>query len=97
MWTQLTAKANSRKEKLLDSYDLQRFLNDHRDLLAWINSMLGLVSSEELANDVTGAEALIERHQVIDCFHLISVLRGKICTVLTMPCILIQVSSDLFG
>lgn len=23
-WTQLTAKANSRKEKLLDSYDLQR-------------------------------------------------------------------------
>lgn len=70
MWTQLTAKANSRKEKLLDSYDLQRFLNDHRDLLAWINSMLGLVSSEELANDVTGAEALIERHQVIDCFHL---------------------------
>ncbi|XP_060526882.1 spectrin alpha chain isoform X2 [Cylas formicarius] len=63
LWTQLTAKANSRKEKLLDSYDLQRFLNDHRDLLAWINSMLGLVSSEELANDVTGAEALIERHQ----------------------------------
>ncbi|KAL3280132.1 hypothetical protein HHI36_017636 [Cryptolaemus montrouzieri] len=62
-WTQLTAKANSRKEKLLDSYDLQRFLNDHRDLMAWINSMLGLVSSEELANDVTGAEALIERHQ----------------------------------
>ncbi|XP_017774793.1 PREDICTED: spectrin alpha chain isoform X2 [Nicrophorus vespilloides] len=64
-WTQLTAKANSRKEKLLDSYDLQRFLNDHRDLLAWINSMLGLVSSEELANDVTGAEALIERHQTL--------------------------------
>lgn len=64
LWTQITAKANSRKEKLLDSYDLQRFLNDHRDLLAWINSMLGLVSSEELANDVTGAEALIERHQV---------------------------------
>ncbi|XP_056641828.1 spectrin alpha chain isoform X2 [Diorhabda sublineata] len=63
LWTQLTAKANSRKEKLLDSYDLQRFLNDHRDLLAWINSMLVLVSSEELANDVTGAEALIERHQ----------------------------------
>ncbi|KAF7280660.1 alpha spectrin isoform X1 [Rhynchophorus ferrugineus] len=63
LWTQLTAKANSRKEKLLDAYDLQRFLNDHRDLLAWISSMLGLVSSEELANDVTGAEALIERHQ----------------------------------
>ncbi|KAK7794241.1 hypothetical protein R5R35_012555 [Gryllus longicercus] len=62
-WTQLTAKANGRKEKLLDSYDLQRFLSDYRDLMAWINSMLGLVSSDELASDVTGAEALLERHQ----------------------------------
>lgn len=77
LWTQLTAKANSRKEKLLDSYDLQRFLNDHRDLLAWINSMLGLVSSEELANDVTGAEALIERHQVIIVSH--SLYGPKVC------------------
>lgn len=25
-WTELTAKASSRKEKLLDSYDLQRYL-----------------------------------------------------------------------
>ena len=64
-WTQLTAKANSRKEKLLDSYDLQRFLSDYRDLMAWINSMMGLVASEELASDVTGAEALLERHQVL--------------------------------
>ncbi|XP_044259625.1 spectrin alpha chain isoform X3 [Tribolium madens] len=63
LWTQLTAKANNRKEKLLDSYDLQRFLNDHRDLMAWMNSMLGLVTSTELASDVTGSEALIERHQ----------------------------------
>ncbi|XP_044730361.1 spectrin alpha chain isoform X3 [Chrysoperla carnea] len=62
-WTQLTAKANARKERLLDSYDLQRFLSDYRDLMAWINSMMTLVSSEELANDVTGAEALLERHQ----------------------------------
>lgn len=64
-WTQLTLKANSRKEKLLDSYDLQRFLSDYRDLMSWINSMMGLVSSDELASDVTGAEALLERHQVI--------------------------------
>lgn len=63
-WQQLQAKAQTRKEKLLDSYDLQRFLSDYRDLIAWINSMMGLVTSEELANDVTGAEALIERHQV---------------------------------
>lgn len=64
MWNQITTKALSRKERLLDSYDLQRFLSDYRDLMAWISSMMGLVTSEELANDVTGAEALIERHQV---------------------------------
>ncbi len=63
-WVQITAKANSRKEKLLDSYDLQRFLSDYRDLMSWINSMMSLVSSDELASDVTGAEALLERHQV---------------------------------
>lgn len=67
-WTQLTVKANSRKEKLLDSYDLQKFLADYRDLMSWINSMMGLVSSDELATDVTGAEALLERHQVRFCF-----------------------------
>lgn len=63
-WTQLTARANSRKEKLLDSYDLQRFLSDYRDLMSWIGSMMGLVSSDELASDITGAEALLERHGV---------------------------------
>lgn len=63
-WKNLTQKANARKEKLLDSYDLQRFLADYRDLMSWIASMKSLVSSEELANDVTGAEALLERHQV---------------------------------
>lgn len=38
----------------------------HRDLMSWINGIRGLVSSEELAKDVTGAEALLERHQVPD-------------------------------
>ncbi|XP_054158910.1 spectrin alpha chain-like isoform X2 [Oppia nitens] len=62
-WSQLTGKANARKEKLLDSYDLQRFLADYRDLQSWINSMMALVASDEMAADVTGAEALLERHQ----------------------------------
>ncbi|KAL3872184.1 hypothetical protein ACJMK2_040130 [Sinanodonta woodiana] len=64
MWNELTSKADARKAKLLDSYDLQRFLSDYRDLTSWINSMMSLVSSEELAKDVTGAEALLERHQM---------------------------------
>ncbi|KAJ8300491.1 hypothetical protein KUTeg_022010 [Tegillarca granosa] len=65
MWNTLTAKAQARKAKLLDSYDLQRFLSDYRDLTSWINSMMSLVSSDELAKDVTGAEALLERHQAV--------------------------------
>lgn len=35
-WTQLTAKANARKEKLLDSYDLQRFLADYRYVAVYV-------------------------------------------------------------
>ncbi|KAK7065236.1 Spectrin alpha chain, non-erythrocytic 1 [Halocaridina rubra] len=62
-WTQVTKKANARREKLLDSYDFQRFLSNYRDLSSWITSMMGLVSLDELANDVTAAEALKERHQ----------------------------------
>lgn len=62
-WTTLNVKANERKEKLLDSYDLQRFLADYRDLMSWIGGMKSLIQSNELANDVTGAEALLERHQ----------------------------------
>merc|ERR1719273_2575870 len=63
MWSSLNSKAMLRKEKLLESYDLQRFLSDFRDLMSWISSMKGLIESDELATDVTGAEALLERHQ----------------------------------
>ena len=38
--------------------------------MSWVNSMKTLVSSDELANDVTGAEALLERHQVINLLML---------------------------
>merc|ERR1719211_183275 len=62
-WVQIQSKAMARKEKLLDSYDLQRFLSDYRDLMSWVTSMKGLIASDELASDVTGAEALLERHQ----------------------------------
>lgn len=34
--------------------------------MSWINGIRGLVSSDELAKDVTGAEALLERHQVLN-------------------------------
>ncbi len=62
-WKELNATALQRKEKLLDSYDFQRFLSDYRDLMSWIDGMKSLINSEELATDVTVAEALLERHQ----------------------------------
>ncbi len=47
----------------MDSHDLQRFLGDYRALAGWIYSTNALVSSDELAKDMGGAELLLERHQ----------------------------------
>ena len=52
-----------RKQALDESYFLHRFLADFRDLVSWINDMKAIVSADELAKDVAGAEALLERHQ----------------------------------
>jgi spectrin alpha len=62
-WQSLTAKAKERREKLEESYALHRFLSDFRDLVSWINDMKAIISADELAKDVAGAEALLERHQ----------------------------------
>lgn len=62
-WLSLTAKAKERREKLEESYALHRFLADFRDLVSWINDMKAIISADELAKDVAGAEALLERHQ----------------------------------
>lgn len=46
-----------------DSYSLHRFLSEYRDLVNWINDMKQIISADDLAKDVAGAEALLERHQ----------------------------------
>ena len=35
----------------------------HRDLMSWISDTKTIISADDLAKDVTGAEALLERHQ----------------------------------
>lgn len=62
-WSTLTSKAQERRRRLDDSYYLHRFLSDFRDLISWINDMRAIISADELAKDVAGAEALLERHQ----------------------------------
>lgn len=44
-------------------YRLQRFTADFRDLTSWVTEMKALINADELANDVAGAEALLDRHQ----------------------------------
>jgi spectrin alpha len=62
-WRMLKSKSEERRARLDDSYNLHRFLSDYRDLISWIHDMKTIISADELAKDVTGAEALLERHQ----------------------------------
>ena len=62
-WDTLKGKAGQRKVRLDDAYHLHRFLSDFRDLVSWINDMRAIISADDLAKDVAGAEALLERHQ----------------------------------
>ena len=56
-WDELVEKAKQRKQKLDKSYSL------HRDLTLLINDMKAVIAANDLAKDVSGAEALFERHQ----------------------------------
>lgn len=44
-------------------------MNYFRDLTSWINGIMALVTSDELAKDVASAEALLDRHQVMTLAH----------------------------
>lgn len=60
-WSELVEKSNQRKEKLVQAEQLQAYFDEYRDLMAWINEMLAKITAPDLAKDVSGAEALIER------------------------------------
>ena len=63
VWLKLVNKAEARKAKLDESEQLQRYLNNFRDLSSWISDMQSLLLADELAIDVSGADALIQRHK----------------------------------
>jgi len=56
-------QAAERRANLEDSYYLHRFLSDYRDLISWIHDMKTIISADDLAKDVAGAESLLEKHQ----------------------------------
>ena len=62
VWETLISKAKEHRQKLDESYFLHRFLSDYRDLTSWINDTKAVIGQDELAKDVNGAEALLERH-----------------------------------
>uniref|UniRef100_A0A8D2Q8R0 Spectrin alpha chain, non-erythrocytic 1 n=1 Tax=Varanus komodoensis TaxID=61221 RepID=A0A8D2Q8R0_VARKO len=62
-WEQIRTRAAERHARLNDSYRYSRFLADFRDLTSWVTEMKALINADELANDVAGAEALLDRHQ----------------------------------
>uniref|UniRef100_U3JTX5 Calponin-homology (CH) domain-containing protein n=1 Tax=Ficedula albicollis TaxID=59894 RepID=U3JTX5_FICAL len=62
-WENLDRKFLERKARLSQAEQVQLYFNDCRELMAWANEMHALVISEELKNDVLGAELLIKRHE----------------------------------
>ncbi|XP_071454610.1 spectrin beta chain, non-erythrocytic 5 isoform X3 [Hetaerina americana] len=61
-WNELEAHAAERKDKLGQRERLQAYFQEYRELMAWINDMLAKVTAPDLARDVPGAEALVNRH-----------------------------------
>lgn len=61
-WQSLRKKAAERRDSLEEAHSLQRYLADYRDLISWIHDTRAVIGADELAKDVAGAEALVERH-----------------------------------
>uniref|UniRef100_G3W7Y5 Spectrin alpha chain, erythrocytic 1 n=1 Tax=Sarcophilus harrisii TaxID=9305 RepID=G3W7Y5_SARHA len=62
-WDDLLQLTEERKDDLNEAQKLYLFLNQAREILSWINGIRGPVSSAEMAEDLTGTEILLERHQ----------------------------------
>ncbi|KAK3093468.1 hypothetical protein FSP39_016126 [Pinctada imbricata] len=60
-WNNLVEKATLRKKKLQQADQLQLYFNDYRELTAWISEMMAIITAEELARDLPGAEAMMTR------------------------------------
>ncbi|XP_078515770.1 spectrin beta chain, non-erythrocytic 5 isoform X2 [Lissotriton helveticus] len=62
-WEKLFKKCQERKERLGQAEQVQLYFNECRELMVWAKEMLAVLMSEELANDIIGAELLIKRHE----------------------------------
>nr|XP_025842109.1 spectrin alpha chain, erythrocytic 1 isoform X2 [Vulpes vulpes] len=62
-WQGLLRGTQDRRDSLDEARKFYTFLTKARDLDNWISSIRGIVSSQELADDLIGTEILLERHQ----------------------------------
>ncbi|GAB1601116.1 spectrin beta chain, non-erythrocytic 1-like isoform X2 [Argonauta hians] len=64
-WNKLVEKSSIKKEKLIQAKNLQKYFNEYRELTAWINEMLSLISAEDLAKDIAGTESSLNTFKEI--------------------------------
>ncbi|UYV61076.1 SPTBN5 [Cordylochernes scorpioides] len=62
-WNQLLDRAAARKSRLCQAEQLQAYFDEYRELMAWINEMTAVITSDELAPDVSGSQTLLYRHK----------------------------------
>jgi spectrin alpha len=62
-WQHLHECVIARTLKLTHAHDYQQFLKTFRDLNSWIEEMMVLMTSEELAKDLATSEAQLLRHR----------------------------------
>ncbi|EDQ91836.1 uncharacterized protein MONBRDRAFT_14504 [Monosiga brevicollis MX1] len=61
-WEALQRSSSERRQRLAEALDFQRYRTAVDEELSWVNEKLSLMASEELANTVSGAEALMKKH-----------------------------------
>uniref|UniRef100_A0A2R5L953 Putative spectrin beta chain non-erythrocytic 5 isoform x6 n=1 Tax=Ornithodoros turicata TaxID=34597 RepID=A0A2R5L953_9ACAR len=62
-WGALLGHSRQRGEKLGQAEKLQAYFDEYRELMAWLNETMARITSDDLARDVAGAEALLARHR----------------------------------
>lgn len=61
-WRQLQTLCKHRRDSLTTAYTTHKFLADLHELDLWVADTIKKMSSSELPNNVTEAEALLELH-----------------------------------
>ncbi|XP_048831695.1 spectrin beta chain, erythrocytic isoform X1 [Brienomyrus brachyistius] len=64
-WKTLLDACDGRRSHLLDTADKFRFFTTVRDLLAWMESIIQQIETQEKPRDVSSVELLMKYHQII--------------------------------